>query len=232
LNDNGYLDFKTQTELTISSGAITPTQNYHSVDTEGNAATDNLDTISITNATDGFILFLRQNNDARDVTIRHAIGNIKCAGAVDIAFSSTLSIVMCIYDDPLSSWLAFPAGDNLAFLNGLNTFTAKQTHQAGMRYAYTSVSADTTLDTTHHFVNVDATSGSIQITLPTAASISGTEYIIRKSDSGSLVVNVDAYSTETISGSSGSMLSFDIANQYNVFRLMSDGTNWMVLSEY
>lgn len=232
LDGLGNLDFATSTELTISSGAITPTQNYHTVDTEADAATDYLDTIANTNVSDGFILFLRQNNDSRDVEIRHATGNIKCPGAANISMASTLSVVVLIYDATLTAWLALPAGDNAGVLNAANTWTGKQTHSAGMRYAYTGISANTTLSTSHHVVNADATSGSIVVTLPTAASISGTEYFIRKSDSGSLVVNVSGSASETISGSSGSMTSFDIGSQYKTYRLMSDGTNWMVLGEY
>jgi DUF4097 and DUF4098 domain-containing protein YvlB len=232
LGGTGNLDFATSTELTISSGAITPTQNWHTVDTQSDAATDDLGTINTSNATDGFVLFLRQANDARDVTIKHDTGNIKCPSGVDIVLADTTQLVIFIYDATLAKWLASVSPSNAGLTNAANVWSGKQTYQAGVRKNYTSLSTNTTLGTTHHFVNVDATSGSIQITLPTAASISGTEYIIRKSDSGSLVVNVDAYSSETISGSSGSQLSFDIASQYKTYQLMSDGTNWMVLSEY
>src|SRR4030065_2005285 len=46
ISDAGYLKFQAQTNLTISSGAITISRNIHTVDTEGAADSDNLDTIN------------------------------------------------------------------------------------------------------------------------------------------------------------------------------------------
>lgn len=59
---------------TISGGAVTYTGAYMVIDTEGGAATDDLDTIS--GGSDGDILILRSTNNARDITIKHGIGNI------------------------------------------------------------------------------------------------------------------------------------------------------------
>ena len=56
-------------ELTISSGAITPTQFWHTVDTESDASSDNLDTIAA--GFDGEFLLLRPANDARTILVRH-----------------------------------------------------------------------------------------------------------------------------------------------------------------
>lgn len=72
----GFLNFGAKTILTISDGVITPTKSYHAVDTEGGAATDDLDTITAT--TTGDILFLQTNSSARDVVVKHATGNIFC----------------------------------------------------------------------------------------------------------------------------------------------------------
>lgn len=67
-----------RTELTISSGAITPAEGsgggIFRVDTEGNAAADTLDTIAQTNTRDGQILILMAENAARVVTLNHAAG--------------------------------------------------------------------------------------------------------------------------------------------------------------
>lgn len=66
---------------TISSGAITITSSYVIVDTEGGAASDDLDNINAgTGVTlrQGMVLFLQQANDARDVTLRDGAGNIQC----------------------------------------------------------------------------------------------------------------------------------------------------------
>lgn len=66
---------------TISGGAITITSSYVIVDTEGGAASDDLDYINAgTGVTlrQGMVLFLQQANDARDVTLRDGAGNIQC----------------------------------------------------------------------------------------------------------------------------------------------------------
>lgn len=70
----GQIAMKSAVEATISSGEITITEGHIKVDTEGDAANDDLDTINSTQS--GEILFLLPDNDDRTVRIRHAIGNI------------------------------------------------------------------------------------------------------------------------------------------------------------
>lgn len=58
-------------ELTISGGSITPTKGQHSVDTESDASTDNLDDIAVTNIPDGGHVLLFAENAGRTVILRH-----------------------------------------------------------------------------------------------------------------------------------------------------------------
>ena len=58
-------------EKTISSGSITVTTSYHTVDTESDAGSDNLDKIECAAYTTGQILILRSVHDDRDVVVRH-----------------------------------------------------------------------------------------------------------------------------------------------------------------
>jgi len=60
--------------LTISGGNITPTAAFHRVDTQGAAATDDLDHAVVTNLPAGSILILTTVSSARDVVVRNAIG--------------------------------------------------------------------------------------------------------------------------------------------------------------
>jgi hypothetical protein len=60
-------------ELTIAAGAITPTSGLHSVDTELDAASDDLDAIDQTNLPDGSLLFIRNDTDGRAVVVKHGI---------------------------------------------------------------------------------------------------------------------------------------------------------------
>lgn len=65
-------------ELTIASGAVTCTGSYHTVDTESDGASDDLDTIS--GGVAGQILVIQANNAARTVVVKDGTGNIKCGG--------------------------------------------------------------------------------------------------------------------------------------------------------
>jgi hypothetical protein len=68
--------YKTWTELTISSGSITPTQVLHSVDTEADAATDDLtDITAVAGAKKRRLLILSAENAARVVTVK-STGNV------------------------------------------------------------------------------------------------------------------------------------------------------------
>ena len=106
--DNGTqrrLNFDAATELTIASGAITAVNTNHTIDTEGDAATDDLNTIA--GGDDGFVLFVRAANTARTVVIKHAIGanNIACPNGRDINLAETTDGVMLIHDG--TQWRAF-----------------------------------------------------------------------------------------------------------------------------
>jgi hypothetical protein len=63
-----------ESELTISSGSVTPTLGIHSVDTETDAASDNLTNIVTTNHPDGRLLLIHPEDDARTVVVKHAAG--------------------------------------------------------------------------------------------------------------------------------------------------------------
>lgn len=69
-------------ELTIATGAITKTGSYHTVDTESDAASDDLDTIN--GGANGEILILAAADSARTVVVKDGTGNINCAGDFDL----------------------------------------------------------------------------------------------------------------------------------------------------
>lgn len=69
------------TTLTIASGAVTVSQSYHEIDTEGGAATDDLDTINDpASLTDVAILVLRATSSSRTVVLKDGTGNLRLAG--------------------------------------------------------------------------------------------------------------------------------------------------------
>lgn len=91
-----------KTELTIASGAIVPPDGagggVHTVDTEGNVASDDLETITITNTGEGRFLILRAENASRVVTLKHAHGS---AGQMLMYDSADFVL------DALDKWIMF-----------------------------------------------------------------------------------------------------------------------------
>jgi hypothetical protein len=73
-----FITYQYDSELTISGGVITANATYHTVDTESDAASDDLDTIN------GFAvgkkLILRCQDSTRTVVIKDSTGNIETAG--------------------------------------------------------------------------------------------------------------------------------------------------------
>jgi hypothetical protein len=96
-------------------------------------------------------------------------------------------------------------------------------------FSSSSASGNTTLTQTDgiNVTLVNATSGAVTITLPTAVS-NAASFIIKKTDSSTNKVTIDAYSTETIDGGTTYVLN----DQYNYVEIVSNGTNWVVTNEF
>lgn len=92
---SGYL-LTAPNEVTIDTGEISVSQGSHTVDTEGDAGTDNLDTI--TGVPEGMLLLLRPASAARTVVLRHGVDNIKCPGGEDISLAEAADQVL-LYSD-------------------------------------------------------------------------------------------------------------------------------------
>ncbi len=103
----GLLNFGSPVELTISSGIITVTDSYHIVDTEGDAGTDDLDTIN--GGVQGDILIIRTADNGRDVTAKDLpAGNLHLAG--DFAMTTVADMLMLIRGP--SQWHELSRSDN------------------------------------------------------------------------------------------------------------------------
>ena len=111
--------FTAASELTISGGAITATQTYHKVDTEADAASDDLDTIN--GGAAGDLLIIRAENDARTVVVKHNTGNIWIIGEQDVSLEDTEDHLWLIYDG--STWCSVGDGGGGAVDAGDVSFT-------------------------------------------------------------------------------------------------------------
>jgi hypothetical protein len=83
-----------QESLTIAAGAVTPTVALVKVDTEGSAATDDLDTIATTNHPDGRIIVLRSADPSRVVTVKNGSGNISLRDSKDLVLRTPTHFVV------------------------------------------------------------------------------------------------------------------------------------------
>lgn len=97
--------------LTIASGAVTATNSFHKIDTEGAAATDDLDTIN--GGVDGMIIILGTLTSARDVTVKNNTGNIILAGGADITLTNLADKLTLFYDSIAAKWYQIAFADNL-----------------------------------------------------------------------------------------------------------------------
>lgn len=97
-----------ETELTIASGEITPTASLHLVDTEGDAASDDLDTIN--GGCRGEVLTLIAASGARTVNVTNA-GNINVPAA-GIALIGSSKIAQFIYREGSARWELLSFQDN------------------------------------------------------------------------------------------------------------------------
>lgn len=120
------VSYAAATEKTIAAGVITATQSAHRVDTEADAASDDLDTINGGTAED--VLFLRPESGARTVVLKHNTGNIICPGATDISLADAQDYAILVFAD--SKWTVVAWStlvEPFARLAGTQSFTGQKT---------------------------------------------------------------------------------------------------------
>lgn len=83
-----------------------------------------------------------------------------------------------------------------------------------------------TVDDDDLVVLCDATGGAFTVTLLTAAGREGQRLIVKKTDAGVNVITIDGAGAETIDGAAAVTLTV----QYSTKELVSDGTNWHLVS--
>lgn len=140
---------ETAVELTIDTGSVTKSYAHHAIDTEDDAASDDLDTIN--GGAEGEIILVRPASGDRTVTLKHGTGNIWNPALEDIVLDDAGDYCFLIYDG--SDWCAISGGLSESAVNDLIT-----THAAldtGVHGAGESTLA-TTADITTHAGDADA----------------------------------------------------------------------------
>lgn len=240
-------------ELTISTGAITATASHHTVDTESDAASDDLDTIN--GGTLGAILVLRAANTARTVVIKDGTGNIHNSGDGDFSLDDTEKVWVGVYNG--TDWIGI--GDGGSGGGGSSPLTTKgdiwgydtgderipvgsdgqvltADSGAALGVAWSSPAGggtwapSTTAQSSAHtaaaneVVLCDTSGGAFTVTLPAAASNTDEIIIVKLVTAGS-DLTIDGNGAETIDGST--TITLDTAGQSRT--LVSDGSNWHII---
>jgi len=97
-------------EVVISSGVITINSSSISVDTEGSAASDDLDTIN--GGLVGQTLILRASNNSRTVVVKDGAGNIELAGDFSLTQIRDCIFLLCIAVSGTYHWIEVSRSDN------------------------------------------------------------------------------------------------------------------------
>lgn len=81
-----------ESELTIAGGSVTPRFGLHTIDTEADAASDDLDNLAQTHFDEGALIFIRPVTAARVVNVRHnqgTTGKILLRDSATVALNAT-----------------------------------------------------------------------------------------------------------------------------------------------
>ena len=120
INASGQLDFDAATELTVASGVVTAIKNYHTIDTQSDASSDDVDTITAgTNVSAGFVLVVQPASSARTVVLKAGTsGADNLDIGADITLDESYSTYALIYDG--SNWkpLIFAASVTASTITG------------------------------------------------------------------------------------------------------------------
>ena len=130
-----------QEALTIATGAVTPTGALFAVDTEGAAATDDLDTITLTNLPAGSLMIVRSADASRVVTITTA-GNILTRDAKSIVLRNTSHFVVFARVSTSCQEIVRNIGDELSRIRALTADTTLVASDSGTIITNTGAGAD------------------------------------------------------------------------------------------
>lgn len=131
------------------------------------------------------------------------------------------------YYHPYASWrcLGYAYNDGSSNITDVSSYYTSQ----GTRIMTPTLTAAMNLEAIPKTIRTSGAGGAASYYLPAAALARDQEYIfVRTDNTVANAVTIDAFSTETI----GSATTYVLALQYQSVRIVSDGSNWIILSEY
>lgn len=115
--------------------------------------------------------------------------------------------------------------------NNLRTDAITHVHDGvdtpAIRPSVASITSSRALTTSEQIALVDATSGAVTVTLPTAVGVSGRPYTVKKVDSSSNAVTVGTTSSQQFKPDDTT--TFSLSLQGEVLDVYSDNANWQVV---
>jgi hypothetical protein len=163
----------------------------------------------------GIMLFQHRNNSAifRDCFYVDASGGIGNTVFLDRAFIAPGQAATGVLVVNSGTW---SGNDELEVNGSISGIGFKQAYVTKTG-AYTATNDD--------YV-IDCTSGTFTVTLPASSGRTGRILIIKNSGAGT--ITVDGNASETIDGAT----TYSLSVQYATVQIMSDGTNWKIISKF
>lgn len=208
----GLISFGEGNTVTIKSGAITTNTSYHLVDTEGAAASDDLENIDLKGAVKGQFLVLRIVSGSRVVTLKDGTGNLRLNA--DFRMNSTFDTIVLFQDG--KSWREICRSDNSTRSGFLN---------AGGEDTVTISSGVITPTTGYIQVATESAAASDDLDTITATNIEDGSILIMRADSSSnTVVCKDGTGNLQLAG------DFSLTHINDTITLIWGGSNWLEVS--
>lgn len=214
----------TSTELTIASGSITPTGTHHTVDTQSDDSTDDLDTITTGSVASTPFLILRAEHTDRTVVVKHGTGNISTPDGQDISITSTEIGLVLVYDG--SQWIVLghtaalartEAGTTVNFEGSVGLATSELTIASG---AVTPTGSQHTIDTESDDAADDL--DTINVT-----SVATNAWLLIRAENAARVVTIK-HDTGNIQTDDGTDIALSSAD--HTVLLARVGSAWKVIS--
>jgi hypothetical protein len=98
---------------------------------------------------------------------------------------------------------------------------------SGHRSAIRNISGNSTIVDTDEYVFVNAASGSVTVTLPSATGRDGQTYTIKRIDESSNTVTIANASSQLIDGQS----SYSLDRQWSLVTIVANGNTWMIVAK-
>lgn len=201
-------------ELTIVAGAVAVTGNHHYIDTQSNAASDDLETLG-GSPVDGQVVYLYAANDARTVNIKHNAGDIYCWGGTDVVLDADNKAVMAIYSSLYSKWIV------------IGSSSSGSSSGAGAATELTIASGTITVTGAHHYIDTEANAATDDLTHISGATADGQiVYLYAANDARTILIK---HNVGNIHCWGGVNIALDSNNKAIIAIYSTLYTRWMVI---